>query len=85
VQGKVVPAQYYRDPEKLEDYLNHSAFLADVNNERKLKNSTYKKNLSSLDRLVMYMFSEDETVIPKETSVSGSLVPTGLPRKSVQG
>ena len=53
------------------DYLNHSMFLADVNNERPERNSSYAKNLSSLGKLVMIMFTHDDTVVPKESAVSG--------------
>lgn len=67
MQGRFVPAQYYRDPEDLERYLLYSNFLADVNNEREGKNATYKVNLGRLERFAMYVFEEDETVVPKES------------------
>lgn len=67
VQNKLVPAQYFRNPEDLENYLEHSNFLADLNNERTMKNSTYKENIKKLERFVMYVFEEDKTVIPKES------------------
>lgn len=65
VQSYLVPAQYFRDPLQMDAYLEHSNFLADINNERKLKNQTYKENLSKLERFVMYLFEDDTTVIPK--------------------
>lgn len=68
VQSRLIPAQYFRDPEDLEGYLEHSNFLADVNNERTVKNSRYKENIKKLERFVMYMFSEDLTVVPKESA-----------------
>jgi palmitoyl-protein thioesterase len=52
---------------QIEEYIEHSNFLADINNERALKNQTYKENLEKLKRFVMYLFEDDETVIPKET------------------
>lgn len=69
VQSRLVPAQYFRDPEegKYEQYLEGSNFLADINNERALKNQTYKKNLESLERFTMYVFEDDLTVVPKES------------------
>jgi palmitoyl-protein thioesterase len=67
VQSRLVPAQYFRDPEDLEPYLAHSNFLADVNNERLLKNETYKENLKRLNKFAMYVFEEDTTAIPKES------------------
>jgi palmitoyl-protein thioesterase len=68
VQSRLVPAQYYRNPNDLERYLEHSNFLADINNERGVKNETYKENLRKLENFVMYLFEDDTTVIPKETS-----------------
>lgn len=66
-QSGLVPAQYFRNPEDLESYLEHSNFLADVNNERKLKNEKYKENIASLTKFVMFVFDEDVTVHPKES------------------
>lgn len=68
MQGKLVPAQYYRNPEDLEPYLESSNFLADVNNEREEKNETYKFNMQKLENFAMYMFEDDTTVIPKESA-----------------
>lgn len=67
VQSRLVPAQYFRDPLQMDSYLESSNFLADINNERKVKNSKYKKNLEKLERFVMYLFDDDTTVIPKES------------------
>ncbi|KIX04070.1 uncharacterized protein Z518_07623 [Rhinocladiella mackenziei CBS 650.93] len=67
VQSRLVPAQYYRDTNDFENYLKHSNFLADINNERNVKNSTYAENLAALEKLVMIVFHDDKTVIPKES------------------
>lgn len=67
VQNRLVPAQYFRDPNQYEDFLEHSNFLADINNERLLKNQTYKENLEKLEKFVMYVFEDDETVIPMQS------------------
>jgi palmitoyl-protein thioesterase len=67
VQSRLVPAQYFRNLDELDSYLESSNYLADINNERPLKNQTYKKNLSSLNKFVMFVFNDDKTVIPKET------------------
>lgn len=71
-QSRLVPAQYYRQIndstlEPTDDYLEYSNFLADINNERELKNTTYATNLARMNKLVMYDFANDTTVIPKET------------------
>ncbi|KAK3943390.1 palmitoyl-protein thioesterase [Diplogelasinospora grovesii] len=68
VQNRLVPAQYYRKPDEYERYLQSSNFLADINNERIMKNQRYKENIKRLENLVLYMFEDDTTVIPKETA-----------------
>lgn len=72
VQNRVVPAQYYREVNTttglpLPDYLEHSHFLADVNNEREDKKEIYAKRLSAIEKFVMFVFDEDKTVVPKES------------------
>lgn len=71
-QSRLVPAQYYRrindsTLEPIDDYLEYSNFLADINNEREVKNVTYAENISKLNKLAVYLFKEDKTVIPKES------------------
>lgn len=39
-------------------------------------NDTYADNLASLENLVLILFSEDKTVVPKESSWFGSYEPT---------
>ncbi|KND92449.1 Palmitoyl-protein thioesterase 1 [Tolypocladium ophioglossoides CBS 100239] len=70
VQDRLVPAQYFRDPaaDDYQMYLDNSNFLADINNERKRKNDAYRRNIARLDNLVMYMFEDDTTVVPRQTS-----------------
>ncbi|KAJ5153488.1 uncharacterized protein N7482_009966 [Penicillium canariense] len=68
-QSHVVPAQYFRDPTELDAYLENSNFLADINNEREVKNKTYKKHLESLNLFAMFMFDEDTVAIPKESAL----------------
>lgn len=52
-----------------------SGFLADVNNEvlsTATRNETYANNLASLENFILVLFTEDETVIPKESAWFGS-------------
>lgn len=72
VQRTVVPAQYFRETNETtgkptEGYLEHSHFLADINNERKDKNETYAQRIAKLEKFAMYTFEEDTTVVPKES------------------
>ena len=68
VQKRVIPAQYFRDPANIDQYLEHSNYLADINNERDEKNAPYKENFSKLNKLVLVSFTEDTTLVPKESS-----------------
>ena len=48
-------------------------FLASINNELATNlNSTYAHNIESLNKFVLVLFSEDQTVVPKESSWFGS-------------
>ncbi|KAK9461624.1 Alpha/Beta hydrolase protein [Lipomyces oligophaga] len=67
-QNELTVAQYYRDPKRYEQYLEMSGFLADINNERPDKNETYACQIADLEKLVLYMFTEDTTVNPKESA-----------------
>lgn len=68
VQGRFVPAQYFRDAKELDAYLENSNFLADVNNEREVKNETYRDHLKGLNRFAMLMFEDDTVAHPKESA-----------------
>lgn len=67
-QSSLVPAQYFRDMEHLDDYLEYSNYLADVNNERTKKNATYSKKISKLDKFIMIKFAEDDVIQPPEST-----------------
>ncbi|AOA63058.1 Putative palmitoyl-protein thioesterase [Komagataella phaffii CBS 7435] len=67
VQESVVPAQYFRDPSHWDDYIAHSGFIRDINNELKV-NYTYIENMKKLERLVLVKFDQDDTLVPKESA-----------------
>ncbi|KAI8833895.1 Alpha/Beta hydrolase protein [Chytridium lagenaria] len=72
VQRRSVQAQYFRDPRNIARYLEKSLFLAAANNEvPDRRNVTFKKNLASLEKFVLIKFSEEETVVPAESSWFG--------------
>jgi palmitoyl-protein thioesterase len=68
IQRQVVQAQYFKDPSQLDTYLERSEFLADINNERVVKNATYAKHLASLERLIMVRFQNDTMVWPPSSA-----------------
>lgn len=69
IQKSIIPAQYFRDPYEYNNYVFHSNFLADVNNELVDKqNPSYGENLNKLNKFVMITFTNDTTVVPKESA-----------------
>jgi palmitoyl-protein thioesterase len=60
-----------QDPYQMEAYLAHNTFLADINNERPAKNATYRANLASLEKLVLFRFKDDVTVVPRDSAWFG--------------
>ncbi|KAG2028331.1 Alpha/Beta hydrolase protein, partial [Suillus americanus] len=71
-------AQYFRDPQRLSQYMSSGSFLPDINNEVLLpssRNSSYADNLASLNMLVLVLFLQDKTVVPKESAWFGSEQP----------
>jgi len=75
VRNYSVQAQYFRSPLDYDTYLEKNIFLADINNERPVKNETYKQNLISLNEFVMIMFEYDITVVPKQSEWFGDFLP----------
>ncbi|GAX86156.1 hypothetical protein CEUSTIGMA_g13569.t1 [Chlamydomonas eustigma] len=68
VQNHVVQAQYFKDPFHMDEYLKKSIFLADLNNEHQTKSLQYKENLLTLGKFVMYRFTADKMVVPRDSS-----------------
>lgn len=61
----------------MDSYLASNKFLADINNEiPETHNTTYAKNLATLDKLVLVLFLKDATVVPKESAWFGSYAPS---------
>ncbi|KAF8070315.1 palmitoyl-protein thioesterase [Lyophyllum atratum] len=72
-QENLVQAQYFRDPTNMDVYLRANQFLTSINNEVSAsRNETYAHNLASLNKLVLVIFTEDKTVVPKESAWFGS-------------
>uniref|UniRef100_A0A1A9X5G3 Palmitoyl-protein thioesterase 1 n=1 Tax=Glossina brevipalpis TaxID=37001 RepID=A0A1A9X5G3_9MUSC len=65
-QQFLVQATYWHNPFQERDYVSHSTFLADINNEV-FVNGLYADNLKKLDKFVMVKFLNDTIVQPLET------------------
>jgi len=74
VQDTLAQAEYWQDPLNRKEYLSKCVFLPDINNEFPTKNATYKKNLLSLNQMVLVLFTEDKVVQPRESEWFGFYV-----------
>eukprot|EP01132_Coremiostelium_polycephalum_P009754 gene9754-11981_t len=71
MQHSISACQYWKDPYNNEEYLAHSLYLADINNERTTKNQTYVDNITSLNSMVLSYSTEDDTIVPRESGWFG--------------
>ncbi|CAN7081120.1 unnamed protein product [Brassica oleracea var. botrytis] len=79
VQDHIAPSGYVKIPGEMTKYLDHSKYLPKLNNERPdQRNSTFKNRFMSLHNLVLVMFQNDTTLVPKETSWFGYYTDDGF-------
>ena len=76
IQNIVGPAGYYRDVNQLQNYMDHSIFLPNINGEDVFDQDSYD-GFSSLNKLFLGMFEFDEIVYPKESAWFYELQPNG--------
>ena len=60
-----------QEPHNIAAYKAHNVFLADINNDRDIKNPLYKENLASLSKFVMFRFKDDTMVVPRDSAWFG--------------
>jgi len=70
-QEHIVQAQFFKDPHRLNTFMNENRFLTDINNELETKNKEYRENMLKLNKFIMYMFEDDDWVVPQLSSVFG--------------
>lgn len=74
VRNRLVPAQYYKDPLRLEDYRRRNPFLPSVNCEQEQggeecgSDGEYARRLRRLCHLVLVRFGKDKLVVPKDSA-----------------
>ncbi|KAG8468524.1 hypothetical protein KFE25_013607 [Diacronema lutheri] len=67
LQERLSFANYWRDPFRLPLYRERSSFLADINNERAPRNTTYTANIRSLESMLLVYSTSDTIIIPRES------------------
>ncbi|KAJ2364635.1 hypothetical protein H4S01_003679, partial [Coemansia sp. RSA 2610] len=73
IRDHVVQAQYFKDPERLDDYLEHNIFLPDVNMELLPRKEDYRERICALDKLVLVRFANEDMIYPELSSWFGFL------------
>ena len=68
VQTAVVQAQYLRDAHDEAAFLSRNVWLPAVNNLLPQRNGTYRDRVAALERLVLFRFSDDVTVVPRDSA-----------------
>eukprot|EP00793_Prasinoderma_coloniale_P000439 PRCOL_00005424-RA len=69
-QKAIAPANYYRDPARVNAFIKGCTFLADLNQLSSF-NSTYKQNMLSLEKVLLVKATEDEVVQPPVSAYFG--------------
>ncbi|KAJ2641812.1 hypothetical protein GGF44_001953 [Coemansia sp. RSA 1694] len=66
IRDHVIQAQYFKDPERIDQYLQYNIFLPDINGdlEEEERNDVYRKRILALDKMVLFKFSEDKMIYP---------------------
>ena len=71
IQSNYAAAGYFRDPRRLEEYLEFSNFLPDVNLERKARDEGskgYRAELKTLEKLVLIKGERDSVIDPPSSA-----------------
>ena len=67
-QEHISAAQYWKNPLNYSKYLDAVTFLPDINNEREVKNATYRANMLDVTGKHWYIQAlEDHIVVPKQS------------------
>ncbi|KAJ2695763.1 hypothetical protein H4R19_005814 [Coemansia spiralis] len=77
VRDHVVQAQYFKDPERLDQYLQYNVFLPDINADAPARNSEYRERVAALDKVVLVRFSNDTMIYPAASAWFGFVDASG--------
>merc|ERR1712227_619037 len=68
VQNILVQAQYWHDPLHFDTYVEKSKFIAEINNEKAVKNESYAVNLAALENFEFYTPGQSDVILPLRES-----------------
>lgn len=75
IQRSITFAAFWKDPLHYADYVQDNIFLADVNNERPVKNAQYKANLLRVENFLCIYGTLDQTVVPQTSPIFSFFAP----------
>jgi len=79
IQSTIGPSNYFKDHKKLDEYVEKSAFLPYLNNEKDHSRANKnKKRFENLNFLTMIKFMHDPIVYPRESSWFGETNSDGV-------
>ncbi|KAJ2551602.1 hypothetical protein EV175_003630 [Coemansia sp. RSA 1933] len=78
VRDHVVQAQYFKDPERLDQYLKYNIFLPDINSDLGKTNQEYRGRIAALEKMVLVRFSDDTLISPASSSWFGFVDADGV-------
>jgi len=78
VQDVISVVGYWRDPARLDEYTTQSHFLPEINNERPVRNETYRTNMLKLNAFVMTYSDIDEIISPPQSGWFMGYAPNSL-------
>ncbi|KAJ2816613.1 hypothetical protein IWW50_006439 [Coemansia erecta] len=73
VRDHVIQAQYFKDPGRMDEYVERNIFLPDINGDAEPHSGSgvYRERLLALDRMVLVRFSGDDMIYPELSSWFG--------------
>ncbi|KAJ2126991.1 hypothetical protein GGF48_003449 [Coemansia sp. RSA 921] len=71
VRDHVVQAQYFKDPNRLDEYLERNVFLPDINGDSRDQPLEYRERIVALEKMVLVRFSNDSMICPAGSSWFG--------------
>ncbi|KAI8322795.1 palmitoyl protein thioesterase [Martensiomyces pterosporus] len=71
IRDHVIQAQYFKDPSRVDQYLQYNIFLPDINAELDERNEAYRDRILALDKMVLVRFSNESMISPPSSSWFG--------------
>lgn len=78
-QSTLALTAYYRPYWNVQNHMKYNDYLPDLNNETEEKNEDHKRRLMSVNSFVLWMWQDDDVVVPKISCWFGTEDADGKP------